>query len=183
MASSRVKVLCILYFFAVTSALNIAGYVTGFHRKPGEKSRPGEVTFFIETSLNLASDVVMLHTLYWPPRVLGVLLEVMWFFLTWNAGSTFICVVLRMLRCYHDCKKARVNLEAIPYNRNAATHRKILFMACSFQYALLFIFKFTLLRVVYTYYEELKAKLTTRNVDHRAEAGEAASQDFSHNAT
>ncbi|KAH7957141.1 hypothetical protein HPB52_015659 [Rhipicephalus sanguineus] len=122
MASSRVKVLCILYFFAVTSALNIAGYVTGFHRKPGEKSRPVDVVYFIETSLNLVSDVVMLRTLYRPP--------------------------------------ARVNLEAIPYNRSAATHR------------------FTLLRVVYAYYEELKAKKTTKNVDHRAEAGEAVSQDF-----
>ncbi|KAL3234698.1 hypothetical protein MRX96_003347 [Rhipicephalus microplus] len=76
---------------------------------------------------------------------------------------------------------ARVNLEAIPYNRNAATHRKILFMACSFQYALLFIFKFTLLRVVYTYYGELQAKTTTRNADHRAEAREAVSQDVSQN--
>ncbi|KAH6934386.1 hypothetical protein HPB50_024027 [Hyalomma asiaticum] len=103
MASSRIKVLCTLYFFAVTSALNIAGYITGFHRKPGEKPHPADVVFLIETSLNLISDVVMLHALYRPP--------------------------------------ARVNLEAIPYNRDAATHRKILFMACSFQYAFIFIFK------------------------------------------
>ncbi|XP_065309319.1 uncharacterized protein [Dermacentor albipictus] len=183
MASSRFRVLCILYFFAVTSVLNIAGYITGFHRKPGEKMHAGEVMYVIETSLNLISDIAMLHVLYRPPRILSVLLDWIRLFLCWNAGTTIICVGTRLLGSYMECRKARVDLESIPYNRDADTHRKILFMSFAFQYAIIFIFKFTLLSVVYRFYKELCPKTTQRNVIHQVEAGDASSQDFTHKTT
>ncbi|XP_037565446.2 uncharacterized protein LOC119445194 [Dermacentor silvarum] len=183
MASSRFKVICILYFFAVTSVVNIAGYIIGFHRKPGEKIQGIELVYIMETSFNLISDVAMLHTLYRPPRNLAVLLNRMKMFLSWNTGSTIICVGSRLLGCHLACSKAKVDLESIPYNRDTATHRKILFMSCAFQCAIIFIFKFTLLGVFYRFYEELRARPTQKNVVHRVEAGDADSQDFTHKTT
>nr|XP_054933646.1 uncharacterized protein LOC126518088 isoform X2 [Dermacentor andersoni] len=127
--------------------------------------RANEVLYVIETSLNLISDVAMLHALYRPPRILSVLLDWIWLFVIWNAGTTIICVGSRLLGSYIECRK------------------KILFMSCAFQYAIIFIFKFTLLSVVYRFYEELRAKTTQRNVVHRVEAGDAGSQDFTHKTT
>ncbi|XP_077507436.1 uncharacterized protein LOC144118360 isoform X1 [Amblyomma americanum] len=174
MASTREKVVYIIYFFAVCNALNLFCYIGGFHRRKGAKIQGSEYYFMLETFLNLVSDVIMLRTLRRPPVSMSVLTERILAFIVWNVGTSATCFACHLVWCYRKCHSARVDLEKIPYNRDAATHRKILFMSSALQYTVIFLFKITLLSVVYNFHQELERNNTKkRQVTHHEEAGDS----------
>ncbi|XP_077507437.1 uncharacterized protein LOC144118360 isoform X2 [Amblyomma americanum] len=156
MASTREKVVYIIYFFAVCNALNLFCYIGGFHRRKGAKIQGSEYYFMLETFLNLVSDVIMLRTLRRPPVSMSVLTERILAFIVWNVGTSATCFACHLVWCYRKCHSARVDLEKIPYNRDAATHR------------------ITLLSVVYNFHQELERNNTKkRQVTHHEEAGDS----------
>nr|XP_054918543.1 uncharacterized protein LOC126546568 isoform X2 [Dermacentor andersoni] len=104
MSFSRETVLWLLIFCIAANCYNIGNYVLGHYRVFGPRGFIFDVLLCVETSVNLASDIMLLKVLNQPAEVVETLRK----FLTLNTGTIVFCCVVHIAASHYTAQNVRV---------------------------------------------------------------------------